>query len=130
MNIDDLTIGEAKELASLFGGNNSKLQSQLGSHLIGEYVIVRTRNEGLNCGYIKALDETGIILTEARRIWYHKPKDTKQSWYEGVANSGLSSDSKISSIVSEKIIFEDYSITVCSKIGAKSLQEHESHEQN
>ena len=98
--------------------------------MIGKYVIVRSRNEGINAGIVKALDNTGIILSEARRIWYHKPKNKKMSWYEGVAESGLSSDSKVSTAVSEKAIIEDYSITVCSGVGKKSISGHVSHEQN
>lgn len=98
--------------------------------MVGEYVIVRSRNEGINAGIVKALDDTGIILSEARRIWYHKPENKNMSWYEGVAESGLSSDSKVSPPVSEKAIIEDYSITVCSEIGKKSISGHKSHEQN
>lgn len=98
--------------------------------MVGEYVIVRSRNEGINAGIVKALDDTGIILSEARRIWYHKPENKNMSWYEGVAESGLSSDSKVSTPVSEKAIIEDYSITVCSEIGKKSISGHKSHEQN
>lgn len=100
------------------------------SEYVGKYVIVRSRNEGINAGFVKSLDETGIILKEARRIWYHKPKDKSVSWYEGVANTGLSNDSKISTIVLEKIIVEDYSITLCTDVAKDSIVKHQSHEQN
>ena len=93
----------------------------LGSELIGRFVICRSRNEGINAGTVKALDDTGVILTDCRRIWYHKPKDVNKSWYEGVAESGLSDDSKVSCTVSEKVIIEDYSLTVCTEESAKSI---------
>ena len=105
--------------------NGSMLDS-----MVGKYVIVRSRNEGINAGFVNALDDTGIILNEARRIWYHKPENKNMSWYEGVAESGLSKDSKVSTPVSEKAIIEDYSITVCSEVGKKSISGHKSHEQN
>ena len=98
--------------------------------MVGKYVIVRSRNEGINAGFVKALDGTGIILSDARRIWYHKPENKNMAWYEGVAESGLSSDSKVSVAVSEKAIVEDYSITICTEVGKSSISGHKAHEQN
>jgi hypothetical protein len=89
---------------------------------IGEYVLIRSRNEGVNAGKLMAADETGCVLKNARRLWYMKPKDSKQAWYEGVANTGLSSDSKVSAPVSKKVIVEDYSITLCSDEAKKSIK--------
>lgn len=128
MNINDLTIGQAKELASMLGGKCSK--SSMLDSLVGKYVICRSQNEGINAGYVQELDETGVILKECRRIWYHKPKDTNQSWYEGVANSGLSDDSKISAPVESKAIIEDYSLTVCTSEAEESIKSRASHAQN
>lgn len=129
MNIEDLTIKQARELAAIFCGQPQK-QSGIYSEMIGKYVIVRSRNEGINAGTVKAADETGIVLSSARRIWYHKPADRKTSWYEGVSISGLSADSKVSAIVSEKAIIEDYSITQCTKVAQESIESHKAHEQN
>ena len=94
--------------------------------IIGKYVIVRSRNEGVNCGTVVAADSTGIILEDARRLWYHKPKDASQSWYEGVALSGLSDDSQISPTVDRKLIVEDYSVTLCRKDAIDSLKSKKS----
>ena len=38
MNIDELTIGQAKELSNMFG-NNTTTQSNLYARYIGKYVI-------------------------------------------------------------------------------------------
>ena len=73
-----------KLVEMLIGGDDSgnspqesaKPLSMLES-MIGEYVIVRSRNECINAGFVKALDDTGIILSEAHRIWYHKPENKK-----------------------------------------------------
>lgn len=92
----------------------------LASRYIGQYVIVRSRNEGINAGVVIAADETGIVLSDARRLWYHKPKIG--SWYEGVSTSGLSDDSKVSPTVAEKAIIEDYSIVTVSDIAQQSIQ--------
>jgi len=132
MNINDLTIGEAKELAALFGGASvsSELKPSITQNAIGKYVIIRTRNEGINCGKLIQADETGCVLEDARRIYYHKPKDRTVCWYEGVALSGLSDDSKISPSISEKYIIEDYSITICSKLAEVNLRGYEATKQN
>ena len=95
---------------------------------IGKYIIVRSRNEGINAGIVKAIDGTGVILSEARRLWYHKPKDKTTSWYEGVSQNGLSGDSKISTPVIEKAIIEDYSVTLCTDVAKKSISSHKTTE--
>lgn len=99
-----------------FGGENP-----LPNVYTGKFVIVRSRNEGINAGTLKAADDTGCILENCRRLWWHKPADVGLSWYEGVAVSGLSSDSKVSCTVSAKVIVEDYSITLCSNDAEKSI---------
>ena len=125
MNINELKIGQAKELAKLFSSNESKKTTSILADAIGKYVIVRSENEGVNCGVVVAADSTGVVIDDARRLHYHKPKDSNLSWYEGVAESGLSEDSKISSTVSRKYIIEEYSLTICSKEAEKSLRNHE-----
>lgn len=122
MNLDDLTLGQLKQLQTISPPAASNL-----SRYIGQYVIVRSRNEGVNAGVVEAIDASAVILREARRLWWHKPADQKQSWYEGVANSGLSSDSKVSPVVKEKAIIEDYSITLCSSVARESIEGHPNH---
>jgi hypothetical protein len=100
------------------------------STMIGKYAIIRSRNEGINAGTIIAADHTGVIIKNARRIWYHKPADKSQSWYEGVAISGLSSDSKISGSVAQKAIIEDYSVTICTDVAQKSIEAAHAHAQS
>lgn len=127
MDINDLTIRQAKELASVFGSQCQT--SSLRSEFIGKYVICRSRNEGINAGKVLKADETGVILEDARRIYYHKPLNKNKSWYEGVAQSGLSSDSKISGEV-VKVISEDYSLTICSSEAEESIRNAKENAQN
>lgn len=95
--------------------------------LIGEYVIVRTLNEGVNAGYLVAADDTGCVVREARRLHYHGPKDKRLAWYEGVSQSGLA-DNCVVSCKTLKIIVEDYSLTVCTDQARKSIEEFKTHE--
>ena len=130
ININDLTVGQMKEIANLANGLTGNQASSVCNRNIGKYAIIRTRNEGVNAGEIVAADETGIVLKDARRIWYHKPADKNLAWYEGVAQSGLSDDSKVSCSVSEKVLAEDYSVTVCTAEAEKSIREHKTHGQD
>ena len=106
---------------------NKKEAGNILGEAIGQYCIVRTRNEGINFGKVMQADDTGVVVDEARRIYYHKPADNRTAWYEGVAETGLSSDSKISAEVTRKYIIEDYSLTVCSPAAIKSIKAHPAH---
>lgn len=116
MNLDDLI-----KLASLLDGKETKKSSSIYDGFVGKYVIVRSRNEGINAGKVLELDETGVILEDARRLYYHRPANKELSWYEGVALEGLSKDSKVGTEVT-KLIIEDYSLTVCSREAEKSIR--------
>lgn len=120
MNINDLTVGQARELANMFG--SAPASAGVTAALVGKYVIVRSRNEGINAGVVEMADETGIVLKGARRLWYHKPAVTTESWYEGVANHGLSKDSRVSGVVVRKVIVEDYSATECTETARQSIE--------
>ena len=99
-------------------------EESVASRMIGKAVIVRSRNEGVNAGIVVLADHTGIELKECRRLYYHKPKDGNLAWYEGVAVSGLHADSKVSGTVEQKVIIEDYSMTLCHESAYKSIMEH------
>lgn len=90
---------------------------------IGKKCIVRTRNAGVIFGEVVCAERGAIVLKNARRIWRTISKDKSQSWYEGIANSGLCEDKGvISSAVSEKALVEDYEVNICSAVAAESLE--------
>ncbi len=91
---------------------------------IGKYVIVRSKNEGVNFGLLKHADETGCVLEEARRLWRLFTSKGDPAWYEGVSKVGLSPSAKISTPVKTKIIVEDYSLTVCEEAAIKNIKTH------
>jgi hypothetical protein len=127
MDINEIKLGDILKISSMF--NNNQKQNNLLDRYVGKYVICRTRNEGINAGEVVALDDTGVILKDARRLYYHKPLDKSVSWYEGVAVTGISKDSKIGAAV-EKAIIEDYSLTVCSELAKLSIVSAKTNEQN
>lgn len=119
-------VPEPKPLAPIVLSDSDSLANSMA----GQFVIVRTRNEGINAGTVEAADETGVILKDCRRIYYHRPKDTSLSWYEGVAVSGLSDNSKVSGTTPRKVIIENYSMTSCTAEAQKSIMEHKPNAQN
>ena len=130
MSINEIKLGDIIKISELFNNNNNnQKQNNLLDRYIGQYVICRTRNEGVNAGEVVALDETGVILKNARRLYYHRPLDNKLSWYEGVAISGISEDSKLSAPV-EKAIIEEYSLTVCTEKAKLSIISAKNNEQS
>ena len=68
MNIDELTIGEAKKLAEMFGNqvNDGNKGIVCG---IGEKVIVRTYSAGVWFGTLREKAGNEVILANARRMW-------------------------------------------------------------
>jgi len=127
INLNDLTLGQLKQIQTLVG-NVTPEKPSLASSTVGKYVIVRTRNEGLNAGYLVEADESGCILKNAKRLYRPISKDRSLSWYEGVAVSGLGEKSIVSGEVEEKVIIEDYSLTICTEIAKNSIMEFKANE--
>lgn len=97
--------------------------SSLAGCMVGKNVLVRSYNEGINCGTVEAADETGVVLKNTRRLWSHRPSDSNYSWYEGVATVGISESSKVSCTVARKVIVERYSMTECKPTAYNSIME-------
>ena len=124
-------IKELLEIVSMLDGDKpeeAKPQSENFTIAVGKYVICRSRNEGVNFGKVVSYENGRIHLVEARRLHWFKPAHETECWYEGVAEHGVSSDSRLSAF-SEKEIVEDYSITICSDKSVKNIMEHKPHEQ-
>lgn len=120
MNINDLTIGEAKELASMFGGNTAQKPYGLNIGLVGEKVIVRTYSAGNWFGTLSVKDGKEVILKDARRLWYWKA--AKEISLSAVALYGI--DQKESKIVApvEKVWLEAIEIMPCTKEAIKLIE--------
>jgi len=68
MNIDNLTIGEAKQLAAFFGSQSSQSAQGLNC-MIGKKVIVRTYSAGVWFGELEQKSGNEVIIKNARRMW-------------------------------------------------------------
>ena len=67
MNIDDLTVGQAKELAALFGSVQPQAHSL--NSMIGKKCVVRTYSAGVWFGEIAEKAGNEVIVKNARRMW-------------------------------------------------------------
>jgi len=93
MNIDNLTLGELKQIAQMMN-MQSPLQASAQPHpFIGKFVIARCYAAGVHAGTVESVDGENVVLTNSRRLWSWKAKDGLA--LSGVAQFGIKSDSKV-----------------------------------
>ena len=68
IDINSLTIGQAKQLASLFNAAQPQQQSGLNS-MVGKKCIVRTYSAGVWFGEVAEKSGNEVIVKNARRMW-------------------------------------------------------------
>jgi hypothetical protein len=99
MDINSLTLGQAKELAAMFASSSEKT---LGN---GRCVVVRCRDAGVHFGYLTAFQGRTVWLTNARRLWKWKAKAGLA--LSGVAANGVvASESKLDSLVPAIVLLD------------------------
>jgi len=85
MNIDDLTVGQARQLAAMFAG---QMASAPAPHpFIGKYCIVRCTGAGVHAGEVVSVDDERVILRDSRRLWQWTAKGSVA--LSGVAQHGI-----------------------------------------
>ena len=120
VGIDDLTLGQIKELQKLhaFGGPES---SKGLSSMLGEKVIIRTYSAGCWFGVLKEKSADEVIITSARRLWrWHAAKSISLS---GVALYGIiDKQSKIAPPV-DSVWLSAIEIIPCTAEAIKTLED-------
>lgn len=123
MNIEDITIKQAREIAAFFKlGELPAASATSPSSLIGQKVIVRAYRAGVLYGTLVSVEGDTVTLTNARRLWYWQVKDKKGISLEDVANYGVSKDSKITESVGTAIILDGGEIMTTSKEAQTSIE--------
>lgn len=73
MNINDMTIGEAREIAALFGNASASADKPRWTHpLLGRRVLVRTYSAGVHIGTLVSVNPDNAMechLKDALRLW-------------------------------------------------------------
>lgn len=118
MNIDNFTIGEAKALAAMFGGENQK--STQTPH-IGNKCIIRTYASGVHFGVVVDHNGRQVELKDARRLWkWHATKGISLS---DVAMNGIDpSKSRICCTVPQMTILDALEIIPASDVAAGLIE--------
>lgn len=119
MNIDELTIAQARGIAQMFGSNNA--ETPFNNGMLGKYVIVRCRDAGVHAGVLESTNGRECILTEARRLWYWKVKGSGD-FLNAIALSGVHDDSKLSAPVERIHLTENCEIIQCSRAAEESIR--------
>ena len=91
MNIDEMTYGELKQIAAMFGAVSQ--MSPEPHPFVGKYVIARCYSAGVHAGEVVSVDGENVILRNSRRLWSWKAKDGVA--LSGVAQAGVQSGCKI-----------------------------------
>ena len=118
MNINDLTIGQAKELASMFGAA-SQTTAATSHPFVGKYVIARCYSAGVHAGEVVSVDGESVILKDSRRLWSWKAKDGVA--LSGVAQNGVQAGCKIDTINPEIYLTGVCELIPCSVIARESI---------
>jgi len=123
MNINELTIGEAKELANLFGSNNNQNRSVTLNTMLNKKVIIRTYSAGVWFGLLSEKSGNEVILKDARRMYRWWAKESIS--LSAVAIYGVKHDkSKIVEPV-KSVWLEAIEIIPCSENAIESLESAE-----
>lgn len=94
MNIEDLTIKQARELAAMFQVCKPVAsEANFASAIVGQYCIARCYAAGVHAGEVVSVDGENVILKNSRRLWSWKAKEGIA--LSGVAQSGIKDDSKV-----------------------------------
>lgn len=95
MNIEELTIKQARELAAIFSGQT--IATPATNHpFIGKYVIARCYAAGVHAGEVVSVDGENVVLKDSRRLWSWQAKDGIA--LSGVAQNGVKDSGKIDTI--------------------------------
>jgi hypothetical protein len=80
MNIDDLTLGQIKQIQALIGSSSAPTADH--DSMIGKYVLIRCSSAGVHAGELISQKGDVVELKDSRRLWQWTAAD-------GVALSGV-----------------------------------------
>lgn len=117
MNIDDLTLGQLRELANQWKQFESPKQNSP-SPMIGRHCVIRTFSAGVHLGTVRSVNGKEVLLENARRLWSWKGAFTLSE----VATSGVKSGSRISVEVPELLLTETIEIIPTQEDARKTFE--------
>ncbi len=116
MNINDLTIGEAKKLAQMFAAEGQSAQQH-----IGDMCIVRTYASGVHFGTVIHQNGREVMLEYARRLWRWDVAPHGVSLSELSIHGPVGKRSKICEAVPVITLLDALEIIPCSEKCAQTI---------
>lgn len=118
MDINELTIGQAKELAAMFGENYQSVSPH-----IGKKCIIRTYASGVHFGELVSQSGRQVELKNARRLWRWDAAPHGVSLSEVAKHGPVGSRSKICCVVDEISILDGIEVIPCTDEAAKVIKD-------
>jgi hypothetical protein len=118
MNIDNLTFGELKQIAAMFGAAKQETKPH---PFVGKYVIARCYSAGVHAGEVVSAEGENVILKNSRRLWSWKAKDGVA--LSGVAQNGLKPESKVDTLNPETALTGVCELIPCSDKARESIDD-------
>ena len=119
MNIDEITLGQLKQIQSLALSKSANTEEGISS-MIGHKVIVRTCGAGVWFGVLSQKSGNEVILNHARRMW--RWWAAKSISLSGCAIHGILHDkSKICPAVGS-VWLEAIEIIPCTQVASESIE--------
>jgi hypothetical protein len=120
MNIEELTLKQIREIASLINGTIAQPAQNNAPHpFVGKYVIARCYSAGVHAGVVVSADGENVILADSRRLWSWKAKDGVA--LSGVAQNGLKSEGKVDTLNPEIALTGVCELIPCSVKARESI---------
>ena len=116
MNIEDLTLGQIREIQGLFGGASAPAAHPL----LSEVVLVRDNGAGVHVGTLAEIDTASgrIVLTGARKVWYWEGAAS----VHGIAARGLChAESKVAPTVARVESFDAVEVVAMTSEAVESV---------
>ena len=121
ISIDDLTLGELKQIAALVNSQVAQMPSNKPHPFVGKYVIARCYSAGVHAGEVVSADGENVILKDSRRLWSWKAKDGVA--LSGVAQNGLKSEGKVDTLNPEIALSGVCELIPCSVKARESIDD-------
>ena len=86
MNIDELTLGQIKEIKKMFSGDNVTVTEKQHHPMLGRRCLVRTYSAGVHIGDVEYVDGMECKLENALRLWKWEGGGLSLS---AIANNGV-----------------------------------------
>ena len=124
MNLDDLTLGQIKEIGALLGNVNTTTTSNVVAKthpMIGKKVIIRPYRAGVWFGKLIQKDEDEVILEDARRMYQWWCKESIS--LSAVAVYGINQEKSKICVPVDCIWLKAIEILPCKDVAVKSIEE-------